>query len=55
MGHSVILFYCFFFLAVAGVKLPGSSVGEGQMLTEDFVYGTLTLKPVSDAGFYQLR
>lgn len=25
-------------------------MGEGQILTEDFVYGTLTFKPVSDAG-----
>lgn len=38
----VIQLFCFivFFLAVAAVKLPGSSVDEGQILTEAFVYSS---------------
>lgn len=46
--------YCLF-LAVAGVELPGSSVDEGQIFTEDFLCCTLALKPDPHACFIKLH
>lgn len=54
--HLFCFIVFFFFLpAIAGMKLPGSSVGEGQIFTEGFVYSTLTFKPVFRCWCYQIR